>query len=338
MVESGAELLDAKAAVLLLSDAANKMHVRAAHGIASVLLTESDQPVAPDALVEHLCALFGATHDDFAAVPLIVGGTVTGILAVATMRATNAADEWLLSALADQASVALEHARVGGEVRGEMETRLRASEGSATAKDRALSTLAHDIRTPLGAIDAYCAILEDEMFGPVNERQCETLGRIRMSGRHLLSLLDNVMEMARIHAGAVHMHPVPFRMIDTARDAVQMLAPSAETKSIVLTLNADVPGNVVADEARVRQVLINLIGNAVKFTPDHGNVAITIRSVKHDANDCIEVRVRDSGPGIRADEQRAIFEPNLVRVKSRRSATSCVIRRALLAIPVSSVV
>ena len=98
--------------------------------------------------------------------PLVVGGAVTGLLAVGdAARTTQQADEWLLSALADQAAVALENARLGGEVRVEMEGRLRASEGATSAKDRALATLAHDIRTPLGAIEGYCEILEDEIYG-----------------------------------------------------------------------------------------------------------------------------------------------------------------------------
>jgi signal transduction histidine kinase len=121
--------------------------------------------------------------------------------------------------------VALENARLGGEVRLEMEDRLRASEGATSAKDRALSTLAHDIRTPLGAIDGYCELLQDEIYGPINDRQRETLGRVRMSGRHLLSLLDNVMEMARLDAGVVHVAPEPGAARDVAREAVHMLLP-----------------------------------------------------------------------------------------------------------------
>ena len=92
-----------------------------------------------------------------------------------------------------------------------MEDRLRASEGATSAKDRALATLAHDIRSPLGAIEGYCELLEDEIYGPINDRQREALGRVRMSGRHLLSLLDNVMDMARLNAGVVRVEAEPVR-------------------------------------------------------------------------------------------------------------------------------
>ena len=154
-----------------------------------------------DEVIERLQGLCDVSHDCLIAVPLVVGGAVTGLVAVATGRPSTARDESLLSSLADHAAVALENARLGSEVRLAMEDRLRASEGATSAKDRALAPLAHDIRTPLGAIHGYCEILQEEIYGPVNDRQRETLGRVRMSGRHLLSLLDNVMEMARLGAG-----------------------------------------------------------------------------------------------------------------------------------------
>jgi sigma-B regulation protein RsbU (phosphoserine phosphatase) len=307
-VERGHELLDATATVLMLPDADGLMQVRSAHGISAALLDRFRAPLG-DALIGRLRGLLSVPDECFIAVPLIVGGAVTGILAVATKLPSTPSDEWLLSALADQASVALENARVAHEVRVELNARLQASEGATDAKDRALSTLAHDIRTPLGAIDAYCSILEDELFGPVNDRQRETLGRVRMSGRHLLSLLDNVMEMARITAGAVRMELQPVRLIETARDAVQMLTPAADAKFQVLNFIDRDDVVVTADPARLRQVLVNLIGNAVKFTPADGVITVTVGETGEAGNHCGFVRVMDSGPGIQQSEQTAVFEP-----------------------------
>ena len=149
-VERGADLLDAAAAVLMLPDAQGMLHVRAAHGIAEERVARFRAPLA-DEVIGRLQGLFAVSDDCFIAVPLVVGGAVTGLVAVALRQAATAADEWLLSALADQAAVALEIARLGGEVRLDLEDRLRASHGATNAKDRALSTLAHDIRAPLGA-------------------------------------------------------------------------------------------------------------------------------------------------------------------------------------------
>ncbi|MBW3572087.1 MAG: GAF domain-containing protein [Gemmatimonadetes bacterium] len=307
-VERGAELLDAQAAVLMLPDAEGLLHVRAAHGVAEELVARFRAPLN-DEVLGRLQGLLGVPDDCFIAVPLVVGGAVTGLVAVATRQPSTAADESLLSALADQAAVALENARLGGEVRVEMEDRLRASEGATSAKDRALATLAHDIRSPLGAIQGYCELLEDEIYGPVNDRQREALGRVRMSGRHLLSLLDNVMDMARISAGVVQVSAEPVALPDVARDAVHMLIPAADAKLQTLQLGRMAPATVTADHARVRQILVNLIGNAVKFTPQDGSICVSTAVLARGDAHWGEVRVADSGPGIAPAEQSAIFQP-----------------------------
>lgn len=307
-VERGAELLDAEAAVLMLADAEGLLHVRATHGVTEERVTRFRAPLS-DEVIGRLQGLLAVPDDCFIAVPLVVAGAVTGLLAVATRQSCTAAHEALLSALADQAAVALENARLGGEVRLEMEDRLRASEGATTAKDRALATLAHDIRTPLGAIDGYCSIMQDEIYGPINDRQRETLGRVRMSGRHLLSLLDNVMDMARLNAGVVRTIAEPVRLADVAREAVHMLIPAANAKRQTLQLGTLADVVATADEARVRQVLVNLIGNAVKFTPEGGSVSVTTSERVAAGVLCGEIRVTDTGPGIAEVERAAVFEP-----------------------------
>lgn len=307
-VERGAGLLDAPAAILMLADADGLLQVRAAHGVAEDRVARFGAPLT-DEVIERLQGLFGVPDDRLVAVPLVVGGAVTGLVAVATLHPFTASDESLLSALADHAAVALENARLGGEVRLEMEDRLRASEGATSAKDRALATLAHDIRSPLGAIDGYCAIMQEEIYGPINDRQREVLGRVRMSGRHLLSLLDNVMEMARLDAGVVRMIAEPVSLLDVAREAVHMLIPAADARLQTLQLGRCEEVVATGDPARVRQVLVNLIGNAVKFTPQDGSIAVTT-SIRDVADSTVgEIRVSDTGPGIPEAERAAIFEP-----------------------------
>ena len=307
-VERGAELLGAPAAVLMLADAEGLLQVRAAHGITRERLDRFG-PAATEEVLERLQGLFEVPDECLIAVPLVVGGAVTGVVAVGTRVPSTATDESLLSSLADHAAVALENARLGGEVRLAMEERLRASEGATSAKDRALATLAHDIRTPLGAIDGYCEIMETEIYGPINDRQRETLGRVRMSGRHLLALLDNVMDMARLDAGPLPVKLGPVHLHDVACEAVQMLIPAAHARMQKLELARSDDVVVIADHSRVRQVLVNLIGNAVKFTPADGSVTVAIceRSLAGAAFG--EVRVSDTGPGIPEAERAAIFEP-----------------------------
>ena len=307
-VEQGAGLLEASAAVLMLADRGGEMQVRASHGIGDERVAHFVAPHS-DEVFGRLQGLLDVPDDRLLAVPLVVRGAVTGLLAVALSRFATESDEWVLSALADQAAVALEGARLSGEVRLEMEGRLSASEGATNAKDRALATLAHDIRSPLGAIDAYCWNLEDGIYGSVTDRQRHALGRVRMSGQHLLSLLDSVMDMARLTAGAMPVSLEPVHSLLVARDAVDMLAPAALAKRQTLQLDTGADLVLIANQSRVRQVLVNLVGNAVKFTPEGGSIALATRLLRIDGAAWGEISVTDTGPGIAAGEQAAIFEP-----------------------------
>jgi sigma-B regulation protein RsbU (phosphoserine phosphatase) len=307
-VQRGAELLDAAAALLMMADTDGMLHVRAAHGIDEARLARFRAPNT-DEVTSRLRGLLAVPDDSFIAVPLVVGGSVTGLVAVSLRDRGTAADEWLLSALADQAAVALESARLGGEVRLDMEDRLRASEGATSAKDRALSTLAHDIRTPLGAIDGYCQIILDGLYGSVNDKQREALTRVQMSGHHLLSLLDNVLDMARLNAGVIGVASEPVALAQVTREAIHMVTPTSEAK--LQTLRFVESGDVVVsgDVARVRQVIVNLLGNAVKFTPQGGSITVVSSTRVKDGVTWGETRISDTGPGIAAADLSAIFEP-----------------------------
>jgi signal transduction histidine kinase len=304
----GADLLAATGTVVMLNDGDGQLQVRAAHGIDEERVARFRAPLN-DEVIGRLQGLFAVSDECLIAVPLVVGGTVTGLLAAALGRATIESDEWLFSALADQAAVALENARVSEEVRPELESRLRASEGATNAKDRALSTLAHDIRSPLGAIDGYCTILEDGLYGPINDKQRGAVARVRMSGQHLLSLLDNVMDMARLSAGVLGVRDEVVDLRGIARDAVDMLTPASYAKQQKLRLAAGDAPSAHGDAARIRQVLVNLIGNALKFTPADGTITVSVGPVRADETDWGEIRVSDSGPGIAAAERDAIFQP-----------------------------
>lgn len=305
-VERGAALLAASAAVLMLADPKGLLRLRAAHGVAEERLAHGR--ASGSDVVGLLPELLDAPEDRVLAVPLVVGGSVTGLLAVGLPGPVTAADEWLLSALADQAAVALEQARLGGDGRTELEERLRASEGATSAKDRALATLAHDIRSPLGAIDGYCWNMEDEVYGPLTAEQRRALARVRMSGRHLLSLLDNVMDMARLDAGRVPLSVEPLRLADVSREAVDIVMPAAVAKLQRLEQSGEPDVVVLGDRARIRQVLVNLLGNAVKFTPERGAITVVTGERPSDEASRGEVRVTDTGPGIPAAERSAVFE------------------------------
>jgi signal transduction histidine kinase len=155
--------------------------------------------------------------------------------------------------------------------------------------------------------------MENGLYGPVTEKQREGLARIRMSGQHLLALLDNVMDMARLNAGVATVKLAPVLLSAVARDAIDIMRPAAETKSQTLTLSCADEVEVIADADRLRQVLVNLIGNAVKFTADSGSVRVDISFADETSDDSQAragvVTVSDTGPGIATAERAAIFEP-----------------------------
>ena len=133
-----------------------------------------------------------------------------------------------------------------------------------------------------------------------------------LSGRHLLSLLDTVMDMARFNAGIVPMETAPVHLLEVAREAVDMMTPASMAKRQVIELSGSAGIVVLANHDRLRQVLVNLLGNAVKFTPEEGAVTVTVTGPELDASSGVqlgEVRVTDTGPGIPPAEQAAIFEP-----------------------------
>ena len=308
-VERAAELLNGWGAVLLLSND-DGMHVGAAHGVPPSTLAHLLATTSEDVFAQLPLAL-GVEAEAFVAVPLIVAGSVIGLIAVVAEPPITTSDEWILSALADQAAVALENARLVTATAAniDLEHRLVATKGEVGVKDRALSTLAHDIRSPLGAIEGYCALLEDELYGPINDRQRDAVGRVRMSGRHLLGLLENVMEMAKLDAGIVQLDAEPVRIAELARDAVHMLIPAADAKLQNLQLGRVVDIMALGDRDRIRQVLINLIGNAVKYTPQDGSISVSVAEHIDGQSRWAEVRVADTGAGIAESEQAAVFDP-----------------------------
>ncbi|HEV7588171.1 MAG TPA: ATP-binding protein, partial [Longimicrobium sp.] len=284
------------------------------HGVEEAALRRFGEAL-DDPLIERLQGLLGAPlPDGYLGVPLVAQGVVTGMLAVARREAGSSPeeDEWLLSAAADQVAVALEIARLEEEVRREREVRMRAVEGaggSDETSDRALATLSHDLRSPLNAIDSYAELMEMAILGPVSERQLEALGRIRMSGRHLLAVLENVLDMTRLSAGVVRIHASSVSVGAVVEEAVLMVRPSATVKNQSLTVAAAAAITLRADPDRLRQVLVNLIGNAVKYTPPSGAIRIGARVAESDGRRWGVIEVADTGPGIPAEKLQAIFQP-----------------------------
>jgi signal transduction histidine kinase len=178
-------------------------------------------------------------------------------------------------------------------------------EATSQHKSEFLANMSHELRTPLNAIIGFSQVLREEMFGEVNEKQAEYLDDILSSGKHLLSVINDVLDLSKVEAGQVELEIAPFSLRETLERGVLMVKERATDNGVGLTLEAgsDV-GVVEADERRIRQVVFNLLSNAVKFTPEGGSISVSSARV----NGGVHVSVADTGPGIAPEDQARIFE------------------------------
>ncbi len=182
-----------------------------------------------------------------------------------------------------------------------------AAEAANQAKSVFLSNMSHELRTPLNAILGFSNMMRKDPL--VHEGQRKNLDIINRSGEHLLTLINDVLEMAKIEAGRVQLENEPFDLGSMVRDVTDMMQMRAEEKGIKLLIDqsSHFPRYIVGDEARLRQVLINLMGNAIKFT-QQGGVTLRLGTKKNKISH-LQIEVEDSGTGIAPEDQQRIFEP-----------------------------
>ena len=199
------------------------------------------------------------------------------------------------------------------------EARARAEEASK-AKSQFLATMSHEIRTPLNAVMGYTDLLDLEIAGPLTEPQHRHLEHIRASSMHLLGIIDEVLDFSRLDGGRVMVHCRPGRLGTPIDRALELVQTQAQAKGVALAdsvagFAADVP--YLGDEDRVRQILVILLANAVKFTPSSGRITVSAGTTEQPPSDTqlpgrgpwVYVRVEDTGPGIPPERMAAIFEP-----------------------------
>jgi signal transduction histidine kinase len=165
--------------------------------------------------------------------------------------------------------------------------------------------MSHELRTPLNAILGFSQMLRERMVGEINDKQEEYLDDIISSGHHLLSLINDVLDLSKVEAGQVELEIASFSLEDALERGVSMVKERAMQNGVGVTLDARrSAGTVEADERRISQVVFNLLSNAVKFTPQGGSVVVSTSRV----NGEVRVSVADTGPGIAAEDQARIFE------------------------------
>jgi len=183
-------------------------------------------------------------------------------------------------------------------------------------KDQFLSTMSHELRTPLNAVLGFSDLLADERYGPLNDRQQRYVTHIHTGGKHLLKLISDILDLSKIEAGRMELTREQVTVESAFGEVISALYPLAEKKSQALLQQVRPHLHVHADAMRFKQILMNLVGNALKFTPENGRIELVARQV----DDQVRIEVRDNGPGIPPDQQQRIFEA-FVRLTQTGSAT-----------------
>jgi signal transduction histidine kinase len=235
--------------------------------------------------------------------PLLKDGAPVGALIVAWNEPgpVAAREAALLKTFADQAVIALENVRMFHEI----EDQRRQLEAANRHKSEFLANMSHELRTPLNAVIGFSEVLLERLFGDLNEKQDEYLQDIHSSGQHLLSLINDVLDLSKIEAGRMELDLTRFDLGLLLDHSLTLVRERAARQGVSLSLEvSDMLQEWVADARKVKQVVVNLLSNAVKFTPAGGQVSVSARRV----GDVAEIAVTDSGVGIAPEDHAKVFE------------------------------
>ena len=237
------------------------------------------------------------------AVPLLFEQQILGALVVWGKETGSFPPEVvdLLQTFANQSVLAIQNARLYREIGAKS----RQLEVASQHKSEFLANMSHELRTPLNAVIGFSEVLIDRMFGELNEKQEEYLKDIYASGTHLLSLINDILDLSKIEAGRMELELTDFHLPTAIDNALMLVRERAGRRSIALHTSIDNRfGHIQADERKVRQVVLNLLSNAIKFTPEGGRIEVGAQPKDR----FIEVSVSDTGVGIAPEDQEAVFE------------------------------
>jgi signal transduction histidine kinase len=253
-----------------------------------------DAPADPNYTMSRAIEL-GGFHT-MLGVPMLEGEQVLGVI-VLWREQVQPFDEptvELVTTFAAQGAIAIRSVQTAREL-----------EVASGHKSAFLASMSHELRTPLNAVIGFSDVLLDELFGPLNERQGQYVRDIRDSGRHLLELINEILDLSKVEAGRMELEPAPVALPELLEGALALVRERAARQALTVTVDvAPDVGAVWADPVKLKQVVVNLLTNAVKFTPSGGSVGVRATLEGGEA----VVEVRDTGIGIAPEDQERIFE------------------------------
>jgi PAS domain S-box-containing protein len=233
----------------------------------------------------------------FVVVPLVTGDRVLGVASAdnkLTRRPITALHVELFTLLCQQLATALEEARLYADL-----------EVAGRHKSEFLAGMSHELRTPLNAVIGFSEVLLEKMFGDLSDKQEDYLRDIYASGRHLLALINDILDLSKIEAGRMELDTTDFDLPEAIRGTLAFVRERAGRRGLTLDLAIDERlGPVRADERKIRQVVLNLLSNAIKFTPEGGRVEVRAEPV----DGAVQVSVADTGVGIAPEDQASVFD------------------------------
>ena len=274
---------------------------RAAAERQPVQISDINEAAAYDNRVRDL--VLRAGYRSLLSVPLMSEDEVVGVLLVNRRVPGEFPPRIveLLRTFGAQSALAIQNARLFSEI----EDKSRELEAANRHKDEFLASMSHELRTPLNAVIGFSEVLLERMFGDVNAKQEEYLNDILASGRHLLSLINDILDLAKIEAGRMELDVEDFDLAAAVDNALVLVRERATRKGLALETALDAGlGSARGDQRKIKQVLVNLLSNAVKFTPEGGRIEVRGQRVNGHA----EVSVTDTGIGIAPEDHEAVFE------------------------------